>query len=143
MRKYVLAAGLVGALGLASFTLSAQNANDNPAEKSGQTQGHHKHRGRHMGGLKKLNLTADQKAKLEPIFKSQREQMTVIRNDSSLSQDQRRQKLMDLRQSMSQQMASVLTSEQQQQLEQMRQARHERFEKHKANQSGTAAPQSN
>src|ERR1700757_5448105 len=40
----------------------------------------------------KLNLTDDQKAKLKPILQDQMQQMKAVREDSSLSQEQKRPK---------------------------------------------------
>jgi Spy/CpxP family protein refolding chaperone len=77
--------------------------------------------GRHMDRLsQKLNLTDEQKSKLQPLFEEHRKQMQSLRQDTSLTPEQKRAKLKELRQANHQQMMSVLTPEQQQKLEQMR-----------------------
>jgi Spy/CpxP family protein refolding chaperone len=41
----------------------------------------------------KLNLTDDQKAKIKPILQDQMQQMKAVRQDSSLSEEQRQAKM--------------------------------------------------
>lgn len=67
-----------------------------------------------------LNLTDDQKSKLQPLFEEHRKQMQSLRQDTSLTPEQKQAKAKELRQANHQQMMSVLTPEQQQKLEQMR-----------------------
>lgn len=69
---------------------------------------------------KKLNLSAEQQAKLKPILEDQRKQMDQIRNDSSLSRQDRFSKMMDLRQSSDSQIKSVLNEDQQKNFDKMR-----------------------
>jgi Spy/CpxP family protein refolding chaperone len=77
------------------------------------------HNGRRMQGLQALNLTEQQKDQIKPIFQSTRQQMQALRNDTSLTPEQRREKLQQIRQSQQAQLNSILTPEQQQQLQQM------------------------
>lgn len=95
------------------------------AEQQKQLQQMRRARG---GPMARLNLTDEQKARMKPILEQQRQQMQAIRNDSSLSAQDRQQKMRDLRQNTRSQMRSILTPEQQQQLEQMRQNRRGRHE---------------
>jgi Spy/CpxP family protein refolding chaperone len=78
------------------------------------------HRGRNnreMGWLdKKVNLTDDQKTKLKPIFAEQQKQFRSIRQDTSLSPEQKKEKVRDVRQKTHAAVMAVLTPEQQQQL---------------------------
>jgi Spy/CpxP family protein refolding chaperone len=59
-----------------------------------------------------LNLTDDQVAKLQEQRKSSMEQMKAIRENSSLSEDQKREQLIDLHKSMHDSMNSILTADQ-------------------------------
>ena len=81
----------------------------------------------------KLNLTDDQKAKLKPILQDQMQQMKAVREDSSLSQEQKRAKMKSIHESLHDQINAVLTSEQQAKFKQMRQ---EQMEKHKGMKEG-------
>ena len=80
-------------------------------------------RGRRGGPMARLNLTADQRAKLQPILQQQHQQVQAIRNDSSLTQQQKQEKIRTLRQSSMSQMQGILTPEQQQQMQQWQQNR--------------------
>jgi periplasmic protein CpxP/Spy len=102
-----------------------------------------KHAGMHHSGesadqhlqmlSEKLNLTDDQKAKLKPVFQGQMQQMNAVREDSSLSQEQKRAKMKSIHESLHDQINAVLTPEQQAKFEQMRQ---EQMEKHKGMKEG-------
>jgi periplasmic protein CpxP/Spy len=81
----------------------------------------------------KLNLTDDQKAKLKPILEDQMQQMKAVRDDTSLSQDQKRAKVKSIHESFHEQINAVLTPEQQAKFKQMRQ---EQMEKHKGMKEG-------
>lgn len=79
--------------------------------------------GHRFQGLQALNLTQQQKDQLKPIFQSSRQQMQALRSDTSLTPDQRREKMKEIRQNQQAQLNSILTPEQQQQLQQMHQHR--------------------
>ena len=81
----------------------------------------------------KLNLTDDQKAKLRPILQDQMLQMKAVREDSSLSEEQKRAKMKSIHESSHDQINAVLTPEQQAKFEQMRK---EQMEKHKGMKEG-------
>jgi Spy/CpxP family protein refolding chaperone len=68
----------------------------------------------------KLNLTDDQKAKLKPILEDQAQQMKAVRDDTSLSQEQRKAKKKALHESFHDQINGVLTPEQQAKWKQMK-----------------------
>jgi len=72
---------------------------------------------------KDLNLTKDQQTKLKALSEKMQKQGETIRADKSLSEDQRRQKMMGVFQGYSQQMQAILTSEQKQKLQKMMEER--------------------
>jgi Spy/CpxP family protein refolding chaperone len=83
--------------------------------------------GKRMGFMaRELNLTDAQKAQLKPMFQQQREQMQALKADTSLTQDQKREKAQQIRAEGRKQFLSVLTPEQQQKLKDMRARRGER-----------------
>lgn len=108
------------------------------AQTSPQASTADKHAGMHQKGesaeqhlqmlSEKLNLTDDQKAKLKPILQDQMQQMKAVREDSSLSEDQRRTKMKSIHESLHDQINAVLTPEQQAKFKQMQ---HDQMEKHK------------
>ncbi|MEI6946931.1 hypothetical protein V9K67_06985 [Paraflavisolibacter sp. H34] len=67
-----------------------------------------------------LGLSADQKQKVAAIHQQYRPRMEALRNDASLSQDQKRSKLEDLRKQQQEQVKKVLTAEQNQKMENLR-----------------------
>jgi periplasmic protein CpxP/Spy len=81
----------------------------------------------------KLNLTDDQKAKVKPVLQDQMQQMKAVREDSSLSEEQKRTKMKSIHESMHEQINAVLTPEQQVKFKQMKQ---EQMQKHKGMEEG-------
>ena len=77
--------------------------------------------------LASLDLSADQKEKVVAVVGGQRPAMEAIRNDTSLSREERREKMKALRQSMDSQMAAILTPEQKAKWDQERAQRRERM----------------
>lgn len=69
---------------------------------------------------KKLNLSADQTAKLEPILAGQQQKLAELRSNTSLTPDQRREQFRAIHQDTQSQLAGVLTPDQMQQLRSMR-----------------------
>lgn len=108
------------------------------AQTSPQASTADKHAGMHQKGesaeqhlqmlSEKLNLTDEQKAKLKPILQDQMQQMKAVREDSSLSEDQKRAKMKSIHESLHDQINAVLTPEQQAKFKQMQ---HDEMEKHK------------
>ncbi|MCX6344786.1 MAG: hypothetical protein NT018_06905 [Armatimonadetes bacterium] len=77
------------------------------------------------GGFPMLNLTAAQKTKMEAIRKADRKTMQAIMSNSKLSEDAKRQKMMDLRKQSRTKMNAILTPAQKKKLEEMRKQRPE------------------
>jgi len=61
---------------------------------------------------KRLQLTDEQRAKIKGIINNAREQARKIRDDASLTREQKRKQLLDLRKNTRQEIGSVLTPEQ-------------------------------
>ncbi len=77
-------------------------------------------------GFQALNLTDQQKQQLQPVFQSTRQQMQALRSDTTLTPEQKHEKMKAIRQNEMTQLKSILTPEQQQQLQQMRENRKHR-----------------
>jgi Spy/CpxP family protein refolding chaperone len=110
----------------------------------------HPHRGHGMRGMRggqgmsalaqKLNLTDDQKQQFRQIHQQMMKQARTIHTDSSLTADQKRDKMQQLRKQSHQQMFSILTPEQKDQLKQLREQRQKEMqEKNKGKSSGDQA----
>ena len=66
-----------------------------------------------------LNLTSDQQEKIKPILEDESKQMESLRSDSSLTQQERRSKMQEIRQNTNSQIKPILDTEQQTQWQQM------------------------
>lgn len=67
-----------------------------------------------------LNLTDDQKQKIQPILQSEIQQLKTVHNDTSLSPDQKQAKMIGIRDSAKSQIAPILTPDQQKKLAAMK-----------------------
>jgi Spy/CpxP family protein refolding chaperone len=70
-----------------------------------------------------LNLTADQKAKAKDIRQNYKGKMELLKNDNSLSQDQKKAKFQELMKAQQEEMKSILTKEQVEKMNSMRKQR--------------------
>lgn len=90
---------------------------------------------------KTLNLTPDQQQQILPILQDQQSQMETMRNNTSLTPQQRHQQMRTLMKDTHQKLEAVMTDSQKQQFEQAMQQRRERMRsRHMGQQSGTATP---
>lgn len=133
--RYLLVLTLCCMVGM--FTASAVAQDNNDSQQPGPPQ--------HMHGrgqfdpakrtemlTKQLNLSSDQQAKVLDTLKSEQSQMEALRSDSSLSQDDRRSKMMDIHKSTNDQVRGILNSDQQKKWDEM-QSRREQWQGHHPN----------
>ena len=80
---------------------------------------------------KKLDLTSDQQTKVLGIFQSEKSQMESLRQDSSVPQQDRRSKMMDLRESTNSQVRTALDANQQKKWDEMQAKREQRMQRHR------------
>ena len=66
-----------------------------------------------------LNLTEAQQQQIKPILENESQQMQALRGDTSLSQDDRRAKMMQIRQTSASQIKPILNADQQKQFDEM------------------------
>ena len=119
---------LVGTL---ATSLVAQNSSGNEpqsapsGEPSEHAHGHHRWDPAQRTEMltKQLKLTSDQQPKVLDILKSEQSKMENLRSDSSLSQDDRRSKMMDIRKSSDTQIRALLDSDQQKKWDKMQSER--------------------
>lgn len=78
----------------------------------------------------RLNLTDEQSAKMDANRKEIGEKMKSIREDKSLSDEQKREKVKDVMKSNKEKMKSILTDEQMKKMNEMRHKRHDGERKH-------------
>jgi len=142
MRKQIcsLALSTVFGLGIAmaapQATAPAQSQDPSAApQQNGQWAGRHQadpnKEVQHL--TKKLNLTADQQNQILPVLTNRQQQMESIRNDSSLSPQDKRAKFRAVREDSDTKIRAVLNDDQKKQYDQMQQQMRERRQGHDQN----------
>jgi protein CpxP len=126
---------ILAAAGLMSIAGPLATAQDNPSndQQSAPAQdngGRHHDRpdpARRTAELtKKLNLTSDQQPKVQDALQAERSQMEGVHQDSALSQQDRRAKMMEIHKSTDAQIRGLLDSTQQKKWDEM-QAKREQW----------------
>jgi protein CpxP len=113
MKQFATVAALaLGAVIMLSPSARAQDTapstNQPPAGAGGGRQ-----RGMNIQRLKtQLNLTDDQVTKLTPILKDRQDQMMALRNDTTLSQEDRRAKMKDIADAINAKVKAILDPDQ-------------------------------
>ena len=109
---------LITLLAACLFAVAALAQQNPPAQESGD----HKHSG-HMAGMgnaddhvkeltTKLNLTADQQAKVKAILEENHQKMETTMKDESLSKEERHTRMMSMHESVHSKVREVLTDDQ-------------------------------
>jgi len=89
---------------------------------------------------KELKLTSDQQAKVLDILKTTQSKMQDLRSDSSLSEDDRRSKMMEIHKASDDQIRALLDDKQQKKFDAM-QSEHKQWQgHHQDGQDGSAPP---
>jgi periplasmic protein CpxP/Spy len=127
MKRLLLSTALTLALtGTAAFAQQAQPTLPENSTPNANAPYHHQHH--HAPNpqkqaemiSKKLNLSADQTAKLTPIFADRDQKFQALFQDQSLTPDQRHAQMKAIHENTEQQLATVLSPDQLQQLKSMR-----------------------
>jgi protein CpxP len=123
LKQSLLVLVAAGAIAIAAPFAAAQDSqsqsNDQPPS---QGQGHRHGMDpdqRTQELTRKLKLSSDQQAKVKDALVSEHSQMESLHQDSSLSQDDRRAKMMDIRKTTDTQIRGVLDSNQQKKWDEM------------------------
>jgi Spy/CpxP family protein refolding chaperone len=80
------------------------------------------------GLVQRLNLTESQQTTVKSYMEDQRTQLQALRNNTTLTREQRMEQARAIRQQTQDKLRSTLTTDQQQQLDQLRQQRQDRFQ---------------
>lgn len=130
MKKIYFAIAMAAMLlfSIGAFARVSQNGQA-AQEHSGAGQGQGAGEGRGQGMMtpeamldhmtKELNLTDDQQAKLKPIIEEHFKQANAVRQDASLSQEDRHTKMKQLHEDMISQARPILNPDQQKKLDEM------------------------
>jgi Spy/CpxP family protein refolding chaperone len=145
LKQFLLALLAAGVISIAGpFAASQDSQQSPPSQENG---------GRHHGPpdparrtaelTKQLNLTSDQQPKVLDALQSERSQMETLHQDSSLSQQDRHAKMMEIRKTTDAQIRGLLDSTQQKKWDEM-QAKREQWKEHRGQGSpdaGSPPPQ--
>jgi protein CpxP len=144
-KQSLLILAAAGLISIAAPFATAQNSPSPSQSNDQQSAPAQENGGRHHGPpdpaektrelTKHLKLTPDQQAKVQSALESQRSQMTSLHQDTSLSQQDRRSKMMEIRKSTDEQIRGVLDSNQQKKWD-ARQARREQKMESRRGQQG-------
>jgi protein CpxP len=123
----IIAAVVFGNFGEKAYGAEEPNA---PAQKQQRVE--RKHRGRHMAPIgdrverrmaelsEQLNLTDKQKGAIRPVLEKEIEDIRALRADSTLSKEEKIEKMKVIRQTTQGEMNKILTPEQQKKLTEMK-----------------------
>lgn len=133
LNKLLCTLMLCGLMVAGSSAALAQDNGNPPASQSGEPE--HGHGRRHFDPekrtemlTKQLNLTSDQQPKVLEILKSEQSQMQSLHQDTSMSQDDRRSKMMDIHKTSNDQIRGLLDANQQKKWDEMQSRRQQWME---------------
>jgi periplasmic protein CpxP/Spy len=119
LKHSLLALALAGLISIGATAAIAQDSAGNDQQQSAPAGGPG-HGGHHFDPAKRtemltkqLKLNSDQQAKVLDILKSEQSKAEALHSDSSLSQDDRRAKMMDMHKASDDQIRTLLDSDQQ------------------------------
>ena len=129
LKQCLLVLLAVGLISIAAPFAAAQDSPPNQQPSQGNGGWHHGSPDpaqRTQELTKKLNLTSDQQTKVQGIFQSEHSQMESLRQDTSLSQQDRHAKMMEIHKGTDAQVRALLDSTQQKKWDEM-QAKREQW----------------
>ncbi len=127
----------IGASGM--LVLGLALCGSQASAQGGPSESGHKGHGQHMGmgpdqQLQRLSetlkLTDDQKGQIKPILEDRHQKMESMHSDSSLSEQDKRNKMRSIFEDSNNKIRAVLNDDQKQKFDQMQQRRHDRMQKH-------------
>ena len=140
IKQSLLILATAGLISIAPFATAQDNPSNNqpsaPAQEHGRWHGHEDPAQRTAELTKKLKLTSDQQTKVQDALQSEHSQMESLHQDSSLSQQDRHTKMMEIHKSTDGQIRGLLDADQQKKWDEMQARREQRMQ----NREGGSAP---
>ena len=140
IKQSLLILATAGLISMAPFATAQDNPSNNqpsaPAQEHGRWHGHEDPAQRTAELTKKLKLTSDQQTKVQDALQSEHSQMESLHQDSSLSQQDRHTKMMEIHKSTDGQIRGLLDADQQKKWDEMQAKREQRMQ----NREGGSAP---
>ena len=147
IKQSLLILAAAGLISIAPFATAQDNQTTNqpsaPAQEHGRWHGHEDPAQRTAELTKKLKLTSDQQTKVQDALQSEHSQMESLHQDSSLSQEDRRTKMMEIHKSTDGQIRGLLDADQQKKWDEMQAKREQRMQNRNGGppNGGCASPQ--
>jgi periplasmic protein CpxP/Spy len=146
LKQFMLVLVASGLVAIAAPFASAQNSPP-PTQTNDQSPSAQNDGGRHHGPpdpaertrelTEHLKLTSDQQTKVREALDSEHSQMESLHQDTSLSQQDRRRKMMEIRKNTDDQIRGLLDSTQQQKWDKMQANREQRMQNHHGGSPGS------
>ena len=134
LKKCLLALIATGLISVTATFAAAQDSQSNDQQASSPTQENGmRHHGfdpvqRTAQLTKQLKLTSDQQPKVQAAFESERSQIESLRQDSSVSREDKHAKMMDIHQATNTQIRGLLDSNQQKKWDQIQSEREQHMQ---------------
>lgn len=130
---------LAGLLFLGSVSVRAAMPQEQPQGQPGHRRGMPSADQRIQMLNKQLNLTSDEQAKIKPILEDEQKKMEDLRNDSTLSRQDRFQKMREIHEGADKQIRSNLDDSQQKKFDDMQKQQQKRMQ-NRRNPNGGLGP---
>jgi Spy/CpxP family protein refolding chaperone len=134
LKKYLLVLMAAGLISIAVPFAAAQDSPSNDQQAPPPQENGMRHHGppdpaRRTAELtRRLKLTSDQQTKVQAALQSERSQMESVHQDTSLSQQDRHAKMMEIHQSTNTQIRTLLDPDQQKKWDEMQAEREQRMQ---------------
>lgn len=129
IKRRMIVIAIAALMGLTAVGIKAEPPEGKPGQR-GPREGRPGHPGMFLDRMSEdLNLTEEQKTKIKAIMEQQRPQLEALRDDKTLTPEQRREKHQELREQLRAKIDAVLTPEQLEKAKQRRAEARERIEK--------------
>jgi Spy/CpxP family protein refolding chaperone len=132
IKQSLLILAAAGLISVAPFATAQDNPSNNQpaatAQEHGRWHGHEDPAQRTAELTKQLKLTSDQQTKVQDALQAQHSQMESLRQDSSLSQEDRHAKMMEIHKSTDGQIRGLLDADQQKKWDEMQAKREQRMQ---------------
>jgi protein CpxP len=119
--KRITSISMATVLGAAVALAPAALAQNPPAGGPESHPPMHARGDRHQRAMEKLNLTDQQKQQMAEMRKEHRAKLEALRNDTSITPEQKREQMRAYREQFQQEMQSILTPEQKKQMQEWKQ----------------------
>ncbi len=139
MKKIIVLFVAILAFAANSFAQSATQIETENKPKTEKVKGKKGGKGKRAGKMdmkKELNLTSDQSSKMKNIGNTYKGKMKTLKTDETLSKDQKKAQMAEMKKSHDAELIGVLNADQHAKFTDMKKQRHEKMKAHKGEHKG-------